>query len=85
MYPALISPTTIMKGNKMTRKHDIAARIARDYFNIQDMDAAQPVTVSRRVLRAALEAAFEAGQGLRPDTLAIARAITTAPARNALK
>jgi hypothetical protein len=68
-----------VKGNKMRQKHDIAARIARDYFNIQDMDAAQPVTVSRRVLRAALEAAFEAGQGLRPDTMAIARAIASAP------
>lgn len=66
----------------MTQKLDTAARIARDYFNIQDMDAAQPVTVSRRVLRAALEAAFEAGQGKRPDTLAIARAIAMAPAGN---
>lgn len=63
----------------MTRKHDIAARIARDYFNIQDMDTAHPVTISRRVLRAALEAAFEAGQGKRPDTMAIARAIASAP------
>lgn len=63
----------------MTRKHDTAARIARDYFNIQDMDTIQPVTISRRVLRAALEAAFEAGQGLRPDTMAIARAIASAP------
>lgn len=69
----------------MTQKLDTATRIARDYFNIQDMDANQPVTISRRVLRAALEAAFEAGQGLRPDTLAIARAIATAPASKALK
>jgi len=78
-------PSTTMKGNKMTQKLDTATRIARDYFNIQDMDANQPVTISRRVLRAALEAAFEAGQGLRPDTLAIARAIATAPASKALK
>lgn len=63
----------------MTRKHDIAARIARDYFNIQDMGTTQPVTISRRVLRAALEAAFEAGQSLRPDTMTIARAIASAP------
>ena len=82
MFPAL-PPSTTLKGNKMTRKHDTAARIARDYFNIQDMDASQPVTVSRRVLRAAIEAAFEAGQGLRPDMTAIARAIASAPsARN---
>ena len=47
----------------MTQKLDTATRIARDYFNIQDMDTTQPVTISRRVLRAALKAAFEAGQG----------------------
>ncbi len=69
----------------MTQKLDTATRIARDYFNIQDMEANQPVTLNRRVLRAALEAAFEAGQGLRPDTLAIARAIATASASKALK
>lgn len=63
----------------MIQKLDTAARIARDYFNIQDMDTAQPVTISRRVLRAAIEAAFEAGQGLRPDTMAIARTIASAP------
>ena len=63
----------------MTQKLDTVARIAGDYFNIQDMDTAQPVTISRRVLRTALEAAFEAGQGLRPDTMAIARAIASAP------
>jgi len=65
----------------MPEKHDIATRIAREYFNIQDMTAAQPVTLNRRVLRAALEAAFEAGQGNLPDTMAIARAIAMAPAR----
>ena len=70
-----------MKGNKMTQKLDTAARIARDYFNIQDMEADQSVTLNRRVLRAALEAAFEAGQGKRPDTMAIARAIAMAPRR----
>ena len=45
-------PSTPMKDNKMTQKLDTATRIARDYFNIQDMDTAQPVTISRRVLRA---------------------------------
>lgn len=67
----------------MIRKHDTAARIARDYFNIHALDASQSVTVNRRVLCAAIEAAFEAGQGLHPDTTAIARAIASAPlARN---
>lgn len=69
----------------MIRKHDTTARIARDYFNIHDLAASQPVTVNRRVLCAALEAAFEAGQGLRPDTMAIARAIAMAPAGNSKK
>lgn len=63
----------------MTRKHDTAARIARDYFNIQNMDAIQPVVVRCRVLRAALEAVLEAGQGLRTDTMTIARAIAMTP------
>ncbi len=67
----------------MTEKIDIIARIARNYFNIQDiMTAVKPVTVSPRSLRVALEATFEAGQGTQPDSMAIARAIAMKGMRN---
>lgn len=62
-------------------KRDTIARIARDYLGIHDMGGAKTLVVPSRLLRAALEAAYEAGQNPVTDTMAIARAIAMAPSR----
>lgn len=63
------------------KKHDTIARIAREYLGIHDMGGAKTLAIPPLLLRAALEAAYEAGQNPVTDTMAIARAIAMAPSR----
>ena len=59
----------------MTADSEIIEKIARNYFNLHDFDAKREVTTSARLIKIALETAFEAGMDNEPDSAAIAHAI----------
>ena len=59
----------------MAADSEIIEKIARNYFNLHDFDAKKEVTTSSRLIKIALETAFEAGVNKEPDSAAIVRAI----------
>lgn len=59
----------------MAVNNEIIEKIVRNYFNSHNFGAKKEVTTNARLIKIALEAAFEAGESKEPDSLVIAQAI----------